>query len=75
MFALHNSPVRYSLYISEHFIFNIQIPSYIGIIGYYDREKAREVAIALSQTMISFHKGVALRRGRQKTKKKINIIY
>jgi hypothetical protein len=30
-------------------------------------EKAREVAIALSQILISFHKGVALRRGRQQT--------
>jgi hypothetical protein len=27
--------------------------------------KAREVAVALSQNLISFHKGAALRRGRQ----------
>jgi hypothetical protein len=29
-------------------------------------EKVREVDVALSQNLISFHKGVALRRGRQK---------
>jgi hypothetical protein len=30
-------------------------------------KNAREVAIALSQNLVSFHKGVALRRGRQKS--------
>jgi hypothetical protein len=48
MFALRNSPVRYSLYLSQHFIFNNQKPSNQSqSSAVIPDEKAREVAIAL----------------------------
>jgi hypothetical protein len=58
MLALRNSPVRYSLYISRHFIFDNQVPSFQSEwSAFMTDETARENAIALSQNLISFHKG------------------
>jgi hypothetical protein len=43
----------------------IKHPYTNGMIGYYDKRNAREVAIALSQNLILFNKGRRSRRGRQ----------
>jgi hypothetical protein len=68
MFALRNSAVHCTYRDISFLINNYQAPSYRSewsafIMTDY---KAREVAVALSQNLISFHKGAALRRGRQK---------
>jgi hypothetical protein len=56
MFALRNSPVRYSLYISRYFIFDNQRPSYQSEWSAIMTDEKPEM-LQLPQNLISFHKG------------------